>query len=212
MVQSGPRGLGQNVAKSVSSVIGGGLLTAANLSPEPVSKAFLYVAAGLASVVSQLFKFGYDPKKLNDTAITEAFRISFNQVWEQLTGERLPYACDPGQCGKQGQAIFTGSAWPAVPYPSGRPGTDPTLVLSAIDTAAAEGRSKLVRPESRSGFDGNVAYARSIVEQVAARRAEEMRNPLTAAGAAISSAVGGADLMSLLPWALGGFLVYKVIS
>jgi hypothetical protein len=203
--------LGQTTGKTATSVAAGGLLTAANLAPEPMTKAFLYAAAGVASVISQLFKFGYDPKKLNDTAVTEAFRIAFNKAWEELTGERLPYSCDPGQCGKQKQAIFAGSAWPNVPYPAGKPGTDPAVLAAAIEQMAAEGRAALQRPESVAGYEGNLSYARALVQKVQQHRAEQSALE-RAAGYLPRTEAGAVDFGALLPWAAGGLVLYKLLT
>lgn len=199
VVQQGMRGLGFT---QVAAVAAGSKLPL--FSPEPISMAIL---AGI-QLLLHFFKFGYDPKKLNDTALTEALIINFNKVWEQITDEHLPYACDPGQCGKQHQAIFTRSQWPNVPFPGGKPGLDIGQYRAAFDQAIQEGRAKLQRPQSVADYDANANYVQTLLRQVAERQAQEAAaaNPLAAL---LPSADGG--LLSLWPWAVGGLLIYKLI-
>jgi len=201
--------LGQSTGATAGRVASAGLLTAAGYDPEPIS-ASVMAAIGLAL---KFFKFGYDPKKLNDTALTESLIIGFNRAWEQITGEQLPSACEPGQCGKQRQAIFTRSQWPNVPFPGGKPGLDIGQYRAGFEQAIAEGRAKLQRQESVADYEANANYVRTLLQQVQERQAQEQAaNPLASLlpGLDISALTGG-GVGGLLPWALGGLLVYKLI-
>lgn len=194
-------GLGATTPQ-VTGGISASLLTAATIDPEPISKAILAAVGALLS----FFKFGYDPKKLNDTALTEALIIGFNQSWEALTGEHLPYNCTPGKCGDQHVAIFTRSQWPNIPYPGGVPGVDLDSYLSAFQQAIAEGRSKLLRSQSLADYDANANYILTLLNQVKQRQGEE-----AAAANPITALLPSGSISSLLPWLIGGFAVYKLI-
>lgn len=189
----------------ITGGISSGLLTAAGFDPEPISKAILAAVGTLLS----FFKFGYDPKKLNDTALTEALIIAFNQSWEQITGEHLPYNCTPGKCGSQHVAIFTRSQWPNVPYPGGVPGVDLDTYISGFAQAIAEGRTKLLRTQSLADYDANSNYVMTLLNQVKQRAAENVAaNPLNA----ITSAFSSGNVGGLLPWLLGGAGVYLLFA
>ena len=189
------------------SIVSAGLFKAAAIDPEPISKAILAVAA----LFTQLFGFGYDPKKLNDTAITEAVKQGLNVLWYNLTGEALNgvrQTAEPGQYGKQGIALFTGSQYPNVPYPAGP--ADVNLVYQVIAQAEqiiAQGRGSLVRRESNEGYDFNANYMLNLMSQVAQQRAEQ--GPLS------TFLPGGAEategLWKWLPWMVGGYAIYKLV-
>ena len=188
----------------VTGTVSSGLLTAAEFDPEPISKAILAAVGALLS----FFKFGYDPKKLNDTALTEALIIGFNQAWEQLTGENLPYNCQPGQCGSQHVAIFTRSQWPNVPMPGGFPGADLNSYISGFSQAIAQGRSRLQRPESVADYDANSNYVMTLLNQVQQQQAQDAAaSPMSA----LASLTSGAGIGKLLPWLLAGFAVYEFV-
>jgi hypothetical protein len=186
------------------SIVSAGLFKAAAIDPEPISKAILAVAA----LFTQLFGFGYDPKKLNDTAITEAVKQGLNVLWYNLTGEALNgvhRTAEPGQYGAQHIALFTGSQYPNVPYPAGP--ADGSLIQQVIAQAQdiiAQGRSKLVRRESSAGYEFNANYMLGLMQQVADARAREPVNPL-----AELLPGGGKGIMSFLPWLIGGYAVYE---
>jgi len=190
----------------VKSAFSSGLMTAAELDPEPFSKAALAAVAVLLS----FFKFGYDPKKLNDTALTEALIIGFNQAWEQITGEHLPYNCTPGQCGKQHVAIFTRSQWPNVPNPGGIPGVDFNGIIAAFSQAIEQGRAQLQRPQSAADYEANANYVMTLLQQAQQRAADDAAaaSPVSALTDLFSGS-GGAG--KLLPWVLGGLAVYQFV-
>ena len=168
--------------------------------------------AAIATAAALLIKFfkgrGYDPNKLQDTAITEAFRIGANGLWNDLTGDNLPVNCTPGQCGAQNVAIFTASRFPDVPYPAGRSGTDIEQYVAALQAAIADARSKLVRPESVAGFDQNANYFLTLLAQVRQLRAQQ--GPVSSITQGLEDLVAGkGSIVSLLPWAIGAYAVYR---
>ena len=180
------------------------VIAAAAAASGPAAPLVLAASAlvSLAPLLIKMFK-KYDPDKLNDTGITEAFRIGANGLWNELTGDNLPVNCDPGQCGKQHVAIFTASRWPDVPYPAGRPGANIDQYIAAVANTIADARSRLIRPQSAAGFQENADYFMTLLHQVKERQAQEA--PLATAFAA----PGG--LMSLLPWLIGGYAVYEFV-
>jgi len=204
--------LGLEYTPQIQSSVSTSLFTAAAMDPEPFSKAALTAAA----FFSKLFSFGYDPRKLNDTAVTEAFRIGMNGLWNDLTGDRLPTACEPGQCGEQRIAIFTRSSYPNVPYPAGRPGADAAQYLAALDAAYRDAFSKLVRQESIAGLDENYQYIGGLLRQVAAEQARQssiLPAGILPAGIAdvFTTAGGGVDWGVVLPLIGGAALVYAAV-
>ena len=198
-------GLGLEV-QQFKSAISSSLMTAAAADPEPFSKVGLTIAA----LFTKIFGFGYDPKKLNDTAVTESVQIGLHSLWNDLTGDNLPVNCTPGQCGKQHVAIFEGSNYPAVPYPAGRPGMDVNQVIAATQQLIAQGRQQLVRPESVSAYEFNTQYMLGLFNQVA--QAQAMQNPLSSAYAQGQALVAGqSGITALLPWFLGGYAIYRFV-
>lgn len=189
-------------AKSAAAA---GLWTIAAADPEPISKAILTVAA----MFTQLFGFGYNPRKLADTAITEAVKQGLNVLWYNLTGEALDgvnRTAEPGQYGAQHIALFTPSAYPKVPYPAGPP--DVNQIRQVADQARqiiAQGRSNLVRQESFAGYDANADYMLGLMEQVAAAREQQNSQ------GNVFSSVAAMDWKSLLPWVIGGYAVYEFV-
>lgn len=188
----------------VTSAVSQGLFTAAAADPEPISKAILAVAA----MFTKLFGFGYNPRKLNDTAVTEAVKQGLNVLWYNLTGEALNgvhRTAEPGQYGAQHIALFTGSQYPNVPYPAGP--ADAGLIQQVIQQAeqvVAQGRSNLVRQESFSAYDLNANYMLELMRQVADARAQQ---PAQLADLLPS----GKGIMSWLRWLIGGYAVYKFV-
>ena len=182
-------------------------------APATGTAAPFVVAAGLIAslvpVFAKLLNFGYNPRKLNDTAITEAVKQALNQLWYQLTGEAIngvQRTADPGQYGKAGIALFAGSAYPDVPYPAGR--TDPAGIIAQAQQIIAQGRSNLVRQESFQGYDANANAMLGLFSQVA--QAQAAQNPLSALyaqGQALAAGQGG--IAAILPWLIGGYAVYK---
>jgi len=172
----------------------------------PLAPIILAVAAVLP-LLTKYLNFGYNPRKLNDTAITEAVKGSLNVLWYNLTGEALNgvhRTAEPGQYGAQHIALFTGSQYPNVPYPAGP--ADAGLIQQVIAQAQqiiAQGRSNLVRQESYQGYDFNANYMLGLMQQVADARARE--NPLA------EFIPSGAGIMSWLPWLIGGYAVYKLV-
>ena len=198
-------GFGMGLAPQTKSLISSALFKAAAADPEPISKVILTIAA----LFTKLFGFGYNPQKLNDTAITEAVKQGLNVLWYNLTGEALngvKQTAEPGQYGKQHVALFTPSAYPNVPYPAGP--ADLSLINQVIDQAnqiIAQGRSNLIRQESFEGYDLNANYMLRLMEQVGEARAQEgPLDSLLTPGAASS-------VMSLLPWLIGGYALYEFV-
>ena len=202
-VETRQRGLG--FTPQTKSAVSSSLWTAAAADPEPFSKAALAIAA----LFTQLFGFGYNPRKLNDTAITEAVKQALNALWYQLSGEALngvSQTAEPGRYGAERIALFTASAYPDVPYPAGR--TDPAVIIQQAQQIIAQGRSNLVRQESFSGYDDNANYMLGLFSQVAQAQAEQ--NPLSAlyaGGQAFAAGQGG--IAAILPWLIGGYAVYR---
>ena len=165
--------------------------------------------ASLVPLFAKLLNFGYNPRKLNDTAITEAVKQALNALWYQLSGEALngvSRTAEPGRYGAEGIALFTASAYPDVPYPAGR--TDPSGIMQQAQQIIAQGRSNLVRQESFQGYDANANAMLGLFSQVAQAQAEQ--NPLSALyaqGQALAAGQGG--IAALLPWLIGGYAVYR---
>ncbi len=198
--------------RAVTSATAGALMTAAPFTGPAAP--FVAGIAGALGFFSTLFGFGHDPSKLNDTAVTEAFRIGMNAMWNDLTGDSLPTACDPGQCGNQRVAIFEQSPYPNVPYPAGRPGIDPIQFIAALERAHQEALSKLQRSESAAGLDQNYRYMGGLLRRVLSERARQA--PLQTAISTVSSVIprtpeGGIDFLKLAPWAGAGYLLYKFV-
>ena len=196
-------GMGQYTPQ-IKQVVSSSLSTAAAMDPEPFSKAALAVAA----LFTRILNFGYNPRKLNDTAITEAVKQALNQLWYQLTGEAINgvhRTTEPGQYGKAGIALFAESAYPDVPYPAGR--VDPAEIIAQVQQIIAQGRSNLLRSESAAGYDFNANYMLNLMSQVAQQRAEQ--GPLS------TFLPGGAEategLWKWLPWMVGGYAIYKLV-
>jgi hypothetical protein len=193
------------ITPQAKSAVSSALFTAAELDPEPISKAVLAVAA----LFSKFFGFGYNPRKLADTAITEAVKGSLNILWYNLTGEALDGVnrqAEPGQYGKERIALFAGSAYPNVPYPAGHPAADLNQIRSTAEQIIAQGRSNLVRRESFEGYDNNASYMLGLMDQVASARAQQRsESPLTTAFGAPSG------VMSWLPWLIGGYALYEFV-
>ena len=172
---------------------------------------FVAAAAIIASVVPafiKLLNFGYNPRKLNDTAITEAVKQALNVFWYNLTGEALNgvnRTAEPGRYGAERIALFTPSAYPNVPYPAGPAEVSQIRqVIAEAQQIIAQGRSNLIRRESFAGYDLNANYMLGLMEQVAAARTQQSPlGPLTTA-LGVPSSWG-----AFLPWLLGGFAVYK---
>lgn len=203
-------GLTANTGKTAGSAVATGLLTAAAVDPEPISKTILAAVGGLASLFTSLFGFGYDANKLNDTAVTEGVQVALHQMWFNLTGEDLGGVnptCTPGQCGSQHVNIFGVSTnYPNVPSgPAGYSQYDVNQIISAAQSLIAQGRSKLIRPQSDSGYDANSSYMMGLFNQVA--QARTAANPIST----LFSSVSGSGIGTLLPWLLGGLAVYQFV-
>mgnify|MGYP001612855128 FL=1 len=197
--------VGMGITPQAKSTVSSSLMTAAELDPEPISKAVLAVAA----LFTKFFGFGYNPRKLADTAITEAVKGSLNSLWYNLTGEALDGVnrqAEPGQYGKQHIALFAGSAYPNVPYPAGHPAADLNQIRQTADQIIAQGRSNLVRKESFEGYDNNANYMLALMEQVARTRAQESAVEIRDSGIVSSKGV-----MSWLPWLIGGYALYEFV-
>lgn len=194
--------LGQTAANAAGSAAG---TAAIKLAPATGPAAPFVAAAGaVVSLFSKILNFGYNPQKLNDTAITEAVKQALNQLWYQLTGEAINgvhRTAEPGQYGKAGIALFRESRYPDVPYPAGAPGADPAQIIGQAQQIISQARSNLLRKESAAGYDFNANYMLELMNQVAERRAEE--NPLS------RIIPGGSKLPGWLPWAAAGYAVYK---
>ena len=224
--------LGQSTAQTADSEVGGGLmklaLTGMGITPiiaaAPAAGplAPLVIAASLLPAVlpsiSKLFKFGYDPQKLEDTAITEGAQVAMNRAWHALTGEALDgvnRTAQPGQYGDAGIAIFSPSAYPNVPKgPAGDPSVDVTGLIATVQQGLAQARSRLARPESSAGFDANAKRMLGLMQRV--KEARAALGPFERARAAAEGAIprtpaGGIDVPKILPWALGAFVAYKFI-
>ena len=198
-VETGQRGMGFTPVIAAAPAFG----------PAAPIVAAVGVIASLVPVFTKLLNFGYNPRKRNDTAITEAGKPARNQLWYQLTGEAINgvhRTAEPGQYGEAGIALFAGSAYPDVPYPAGR--TDPADIIAQAQQIIAQGRSNLVRQESFSGYDANADYMLGLFSQVAQAQAEQ--NPLSAlyaGGQALAAGQGG--IAAILPWLIGGYAVYR---
>ena len=136
-------------------------------------------AAGLVALgysIYHLFQ-KYDPNKLHDTAVVEAFRSSENSLWYVLTGERLPgipnvtQTTVPGKYGEMGINLFQPSTYPNVPYPAGVPSLDPTAALDALTQTYQSSAREMIRPESLPNIQGNYDYYAGLIRQVIAARA-----------------------------------------
>ena len=206
------RGLGDTTTElATKGGIETGLMTAAAVDPEPISKAIL----GIVAAITSLFSFGYNPQKLNDTAVTENVQIALHKIWYQLTGEDLGMNCTPGQCGAQHVAIFTTSQYPNVPDgPSGNPAADINVVIQSAQQIIGQGRGALVRSQSVADYDANTNYMLGLFNDVASARAAD---PLYQAGAGgVVTDVQNAFAQlgaggSLLPWlAIGGAILWAL--
>ena len=211
-------GLGQVPAgKRAGSIVSTGLLTAAAVDPEPISKAILGIAGGVASLFTKLFGFGYNPRKLADTAITEAMQVTMNQVWYALTGEALngvTHTADPGQYGKMHFPLFTASQYPSVPKgPLGDMSLDVDSIIQQITDLAVQQRAQLKRPESYTDFDANVNGRLALLNQVKQDRTQAAAQAPNASAviADIKSAVTGMNWEKVLPIAIGGLLIYSFV-
>lgn len=204
MVSMNPRRAYLGLTPVVKSGLQTSLTTAAELDTEPFSKA----ALSLAALFTKVFGFGYDPKKLNDTAVTEAIQIALHQIWFNLTGEDLGGVnptCVPGKCGDQHIDIFhVQSQYPNVP--GGAAGRqDASQVMQYARQLIAEGKQQLVRPESSYYYDMNTNYMLQLFQQVVDAQTVAAASP----AGLISSITGGAG--GILPWLLGGLAVYQFV-
>lgn len=179
----------------------------------------LVIAASFLPSIAKLFKFGYDPQKLGDTAITEGAQVAMNQAWYSLTGEALNgvnRTAQPGSYGDAGIAIFSPSAYPNVPKgPTGDPSVDVDGLIATVQQGLAQARSRLIRPESAAGFDANAKRILGLMQRVKEARAQ--LGPIERARAAAEGVIprtpeGALDVRKLLPWALGGLLLYKFVG
>lgn len=180
--------------------------TQRGLGVEPVTITLAVLA--VVNLFSKLLNFGYNPQKLNDTAITEAVKQAMNVLWYNLTGEALNgvhQTATPGQYGAEHIALFSESRYPDVPYPAGRPDIDPAEIIAATEQVIAQGRANLVRSESFAGYDFNAQYMVNLMNQVAQRRAQEQ--PF----GELLSFGDSSNWAAMLPWLLGGWLAYKVV-
>ena len=188
------------------------VVAAAAPATGPLAPIVLAVAAVLP-LFSKLLNFGYNPRKLADTAITEAVKQSLNILWYNLTGEAINgvhQQAEPGQYGEASIALFAGSNYPNVPYPAGAPGRDARAVIQEAQQIIAQGRANLVRQESYEGYDFNAQYMLGLMEQVAQRQAEA--SPLASFTSLFDTSFGeGVNWKALLALAGGGYALYEFV-
>lgn len=208
--------LGQSTAQTAGSIVGGGLIQAAPFTGPAAP--FVAATGAIVGFLSNMFKFGYDPQKLGDTALTEDAQAKMNQAWHALTGEALNgvnRSAEAGKYGDAGIAIFSPSAYPNVPKgPAGDPAIDVDLLVTNMRAYLAKVRAGLKRPESAAGFDANAKRMLGLMQRV--KEARAALGPIAAARAAAEGAIprtptGELDVKSILPWALGAFAAYKFI-
>lgn len=209
--------LGQSTAQTAGSVVGGGLIQAAPFTGPAAP--FVAGAGAIVGFLSNMFKFGYDPQKLGDTALTEDAQAKMNQAWHALTGEALngvTRTAEPGKYGDAGIAIFSPSAYPNVPKgPAGDPAIPVDLLVTNMRAYLDKARSGLQRPESAAGFDANAKRMLGLMQRV--KEARAALGPIAAARAAAEGTIprtptGELDVAKILPWALGAFAAYTFIA
>lgn len=170
------------------------------------------IVGAIGGLIAMLLHAGYNPNKLNDTAVTEGVQIALHQLWYQLTGEDLGMNCTPGKCGDQHVAIFTTSQYPDVPQGAdGNPGADPAAFLAAAQRVIADGRAKLIRPESFSDYDNNTNYMLGLFNSVLNARQQD--NPVGAGGLItdVQNAMSQLGSGSAWPWLLlGGAVLWAL--
>lgn len=185
----------------------------------PVIGTVIGAAFGL---VMALIHHGYDPQKLNDTAVTEALELEMHQLWYLLTGEDLGGGggsqcnCSPGRCGAQHCAIFgIPTQYPNVPDgPSGNPDIDVNVAIAQVQRLSEEGMQHLVRPESMADYQNNVGYMMGLFRSVAAARAVDpaYTSALDVGPGAIADVTRiFSGLPSWLPWAAIAAAVYAIL-
>lgn len=168
---------------------------------------FVAAGAGLTELFSSLFH-GADPREAVDSAKIEAGGIAINKLINEITGENLPTNCTPGQCGKQGVAIWSNSKWPNVPYgATGNPAINIDDAISQVQNLVAQIKSQMVLQQSLSNPFFSGPYGIGLLEKIKAARAKA--SPVSTAANAITSSLYNG---SLLPWALvgGGLLAAKM--
>lgn len=196
-------GVGYTPQQGVQTA-GSGLMTAAPFTGPAAP--FVAAAGALVSLFGKLFSFGYNPRKLNDTQITEAVQLSLHNLWYPLTGEDLggvQNPCEPGKCGGH-TAIFTTSAYPNIPKgAAGDPNVDVNQLLQGAQSVIAQGRNALIRKESFADYDANTGYLMGLFQQVAQARAQTGR---VADVLSIPQ-----DWTKILLWGIGGLAVYSIL-
>lgn len=208
--------LGQSTAQTAGSIVGGGIMQAAPFTGPAAP--FVAATGALVGLISNIFKFGYDPQKLGDTALTEDVQAKMNQAWHVLTGEALNgvnRTAEAGKYGDAGIAIFSPSAYPDVPKgPAGDRSIDVDLVMTNMRAYANKARSGLQRSESIAGFDANLNRMLGLMGRVKTARAQagaiETARQI-AEGVIPRTPSGGIDVPKILPWAIGGLVAYSYL-
>ena len=182
--------------------------TAAMIAPATGPAApFVLAAAGIVSLFSAIFG-GSDPRKVPDTQAVESAQIALNQLWYQVSGEKLngiEHAVVPGESGRSGIPIFTTSKYPNVPYgPAGNPDVNIDQAIANARAIVQEAASRMQRKESlkNSFFTTNGSGRIALLEQVKAARD----------AAAKSSVLGGASKSSVGLLALAGAAAYLLLA
>lgn len=107
--------------------VGGVLL---GIAPATGPAAPFVAGAGVIAQIPSLLGFGPDPRKVPDTQKLEAMQLEINKTWNRIAGDSCPVSCNPGDCGRVGQLVFScpTSAWDRARAPAS---------LAAVDEAEA---------------------------------------------------------------------------
>ena len=164
-------------------------------------------AINLGDSIAHLFS-NYDPTKLHDTAVVEAFEASAHGIWYVLTGEALPgvpgasATTQPGNYGAAGINLFQNTAYPNVPYPAGAPGVDAGAALQSLTATYQNFAGQLERPESAPNLANNYQILSGWFQEVIA--AQDAGQPSGTLGGALSQIPTWVEVAGALAlaWAL----------
>ena len=198
-----PPGLGLTVQQAGNYGAAGGSTAASILALSPATgplAPFVAAGAGLAALASAIFK-GANPQEGVDSSKIEAGGIAINKLINEITGENLPTNCTPGQCGKQGVAIWSNSKWPDVPYgATGNPNINIDDAISQVQNLVAQIRSQMTLQQSLSNPFFSGPYMIGLLNKIKAARAAA--NPVSSAVSSILPS--SVTSSSLFPLALVG--------
>jgi hypothetical protein len=172
------------------------------------------IIGAVGGLIASLMNFGYNPQKLNDTAVTEGAQMLWHQLWYQLTGEDLGggggggCTCTPGKCGDQHCAIFTPTNYPDVPFgPLGDTSVDIDAVIQKAQSIYQEAVANLQRPESLQGIQDNFSYLLDRFNDVKAARAASPAGVIESFLPPSVSSMIPASMKPYLPLIAGGALL-----